>query len=150
MRRDPVRMFYAFARGFTVGLPSRERLALLELDDLLEALAEIELEVVPFRPAEMRRAQHVVHLQKRMVAAGDRLLLVDVHRRIARPALLQRLQQRARLDQFGARDVDEQRGRLHPREILGTDDAAGLRPSRTLSDSTSERSNRSALLFAAS
>src|SRR6185369_14966353 len=86
-----------------------ERLALLEPGDLLEALAEIKLEVVPLRPAEMRRAQHVVHLQERMTAAGDRLLLIDVDRGIARPALLQRLQERARLDQLGARHIDEQR-----------------------------------------
>src|SRR4029078_4464666 len=39
-----------------------QRLTLFEPDDLLEALAEIELEVVPLRPAEMRRAQYVVHL----------------------------------------------------------------------------------------
>ena len=37
-------------------------LAVLEPDDLLEAFAEIKLEVFPLRPAEMRRAQHVVHL----------------------------------------------------------------------------------------
>src|SRR5436190_9374291 len=77
-------------------------LALLELDDLLEAFAEIKLEVVPLRPTEVRRAQHVVHLQVWMVAAGDRLLLVDVHRGVARPAFFQGIEQSTRRDQLGA------------------------------------------------
>src|SRR4051812_3629289 len=47
-----------------------------EGDDLLEAFAEIQLERLPFGPAQMRRAEDVRHLQQRMVAAGDRLLLV--------------------------------------------------------------------------
>src|SRR5687767_1914956 len=77
-----------------------QRLALLELDDLLEALAEIELEIVPFRPAEMRRAQHVRHFQERMVAVDDRLLLIDIDRGVARPAVLERVEQRAGRDQL--------------------------------------------------
>ena len=85
-----------------------------------------------------------------MIAAGDRLLFVDVDRRVAGPALFQGLEQSAGRDQLGARDVDEQRGRLHAREIVGADDAAGLGPQPHVSDSTSERSNRSALLLAAS
>src|SRR5262245_4882558 len=98
-----------------------QRLALLERHDLLEGLAEIEFEIVPPGPAEMRCAQRVRHLQKRVVAAGDRLLLVDVDRRIAWPALAQRIEQRARRDQFGATGVDDQRGRLHAGEIFGRD-----------------------------
>ena len=117
---------YALARGFTAGLPSRSGSPFSNCHDLLEALAEIELEVVPLGPAEMRRAQHVVHLQERVVAAGDRLLLVDVHRGVAGPALLQRVEQRAGRHQLGARHVDEQRGRLHPRQVVGADDAARL------------------------
>jgi hypothetical protein len=54
--------------------------------DLLERLAKIELEVVPFRPSEVRRAEDVGHRQERMVAVQDRLLLVDVDGGIAGPA----------------------------------------------------------------
>src|SRR5262245_9672340 len=75
-----------------------QRLALLELDDLLEALAEIELKIVPFAPAEMRRTQHVRHLQVRVIAVDDRLLLIDVDRGIAGTAFLQSIEQCAGLD----------------------------------------------------
>ena len=107
-------------------IPEPQRQALLVGDDLLERLAEIELEIRPFGPAEMGHAQHVRHRQERMVAADDRLLLVDVDGGIAGPALAQRVQQRARRDQLGARGVDDQRGRLHAGEIVRADDAARL------------------------
>src|SRR5262245_21203675 len=70
-----------------VGIGQPQWQAALIGDDLLERLAEVELEVVPFRPAEMGRAQHVRHRQQRVVAVDDRLLLVDVDRGIARPPL---------------------------------------------------------------
>ena len=60
--------------------------ALLIGHDLLERLAKIELEIVPFRPSEVRRAEDVGHRQERMVAVHDRLLLVDVDGGIAGPA----------------------------------------------------------------
>src|SRR5581483_2630729 len=104
-----------------------QRLALLKFDDLLEALSKIELEVIPFRPPEMRRAQHIRHFEKRMVAVDDRLLLVDIHRRVAGPALLQRVEQRAGRYQLGARNIDEQGSRLHACEIVEPDDPPRLR-----------------------
>src|SRR5262245_22707718 len=61
-----------------------QRHSALVCDDLLERLAEIELEIVPFGPAEMGRAQDVGHRQERMISAGDRLLLVDIDRGKAR------------------------------------------------------------------
>src|SRR5262249_26813983 len=76
--------------------------AVLECHDLLEAFPEVELEIVPFGPAEMRRAQHVVHFQERMVAVDDRLLLVDVDRGIAWAPGLERGEQSVRRDQLGA------------------------------------------------
>ena len=83
-----------------------------------------------------------------MVPAGDRLLFVDVDRGGAGAPGLQGGDQRTRLDQFGARDIDQERGRLHPRQIGGGDDAVRLRVSRTSSCSTSARSNNSAWLAA--
>src|SRR5690349_21207292 len=82
--------------------------AVLERHDLLEALCEVELEIVPFGPAEMRRAQHVRHLEEWMVAVHDRLLLVDVDRRIAGAAGAERGEQRAGPHELGARRVDDQ------------------------------------------
>src|SRR3982074_3202962 len=63
--------------------------ALLEGHDLLERFGEIELEIVPFGPAQMRRAQHVGHGEQWMVPRGDRLLLIDVDRRITPPSIAQ-------------------------------------------------------------
>src|ERR1700690_2490840 len=56
------------------------RCAVLEGDDLLEGLAEIKLEIVPFGPAEMGHAQRIRHLEQGVIAAGDGLLLVDIDR----------------------------------------------------------------------
>jgi len=69
--------------------------ALLEGHDLLERFGEIELEIVPFGPAQMGRAQHVGHGEEGVVAVGDRLLLVDIDRRMAGPPLPQRGEQGA-------------------------------------------------------
>ena len=85
-----------------------------------------------------------------MVATGDRLLLVDIHRRITRPALLKRIEKRARRHQFGAGDVDEQRRRLHASQIVGADDAAGLRPEPHADGQHVGALEQSALLFATS
>src|SRR3982074_3170292 len=70
-------------RRCTDGFASRSGWPLLIRHHPLERLAEIELEVIPLGPAEMRRAENVRHRQERMIAAGDRLLLVDVDRGIA-------------------------------------------------------------------
>src|SRR5215470_2171903 len=68
-------------------IPQPEGKTVLIRDDLLERLAEIELKVLPLGPAEVGRAEHVGHGQERMVSVGDRLLLVDVDRGKAGPAL---------------------------------------------------------------
>ena len=59
-----------------------------------------------------------------MAGVAQRLVLVDVDRRHAGAARAQRIDQRARLDQRRAAGVDEERGRLHAREVGGGDDAA--------------------------
>ena len=58
-----------------------------------------------------------------MISVDDRLLLIDVDRGKTRPAVAQRVQQRAWRDQLGARCVHDQRGRLHAGEIGRADDA---------------------------
>src|SRR5215813_181351 len=80
------------------GISQPQRQSALERDDLLERFAEIELKVLPLGPAEMGRAEHVGHGQERMVSVGDRLLLVDIDRGKAGPALAQRRQQGTRRD----------------------------------------------------
>src|SRR5689334_2571452 len=84
-----------------IGEPQRKPLFIG--DDLLERLAEIEFEIVPFRPAEMRRAENVGHRQERMLA--DRLVFVHVDGGIAGPALAQRGEQGSRRDELGPRGV---------------------------------------------
>src|SRR5262249_47770629 len=64
-------------------------LAFLVGDDLLEGLAEIEIEIVPFGPTEMRHAQRVGHFQQGVIAAGDRFVLVNVDSGVTGPAGLQ-------------------------------------------------------------
>ena len=63
-------------------------------------------------------------LQQRMTGVAHRLVLVDVDRGHARPPGFECGHQRAGLDQRRAAGVDEQRGRLHAREIVRGDDAA--------------------------
>ena len=82
-------MFPSNQSGFRlhvrVGQP--QRFAFRKRDDLLECLAEIQLEIIPFRPAKMRRADHVRHRKERVIAAGDRLVLINIDRRVpGRPA----------------------------------------------------------------
>src|SRR5262245_11266155 len=84
------------------------RKALLIGDDLLERLPEIQVEVGPFGPAQMGRAEHVRHRQERMISVGDRLLLVDVDSSIAGPALAQCGQQGARLYELRPRGIHDQ------------------------------------------
>src|SRR4029077_3984459 len=100
-------------------------LAFSPAGDLLEALAEVELEVVVLGPAEVRRAKDVGHGKERMVRR-HRLLVVDVERGVARPPVPQRFEQGAGLDQLGARRVDEKRARLHAPEVLARHAAARL------------------------
>src|SRR5579862_3354397 len=69
-----------------LGVGEAELATLGKIVDLFEAFAEIEFERFPFGPAEMRCAQRVGHLEKRMVATSDRLLIVDVDSGIARSA----------------------------------------------------------------
>ena len=54
-------------------------------------------------------------------------VLVDVHGRHARAPGPQRLRQGSGLDERGPAGVDDQRGRLHPREIPGGDDSTRRR-----------------------
>ena len=54
----------------------------------------------------------------------NRLMLVNVDRGVAGPALVQRGHQSAGCDQLGARGIDDQCGRLHAVEIVGADDPA--------------------------
>lgn len=69
------------------GISEPHRKAVLICDDLLERLAEIQLEVRPFGPAEMGRAEDVRHGQERMICVGDRLVFVNVNGGIAGPTL---------------------------------------------------------------
>ena len=68
-------------------------------------------------------------MDRRLIAVVEHLgpadleRVVNVHRGVARTAFLQGIKKCAWLNELGARDVDEQRGRLHPREILRADDA---------------------------
>src|SRR5262249_49258011 len=105
-----------------IGEPQRKPLFIG--DDLLERLAEIELEIFPFRPAEMRRAENVGHRQEWML--DDRLVLVHIDGGVAGPALAQRGEQGSRRDELGARGVDDERRRFHAVEVVGADDAACL------------------------
>src|SRR5262245_46533026 len=75
-----------------LGISEPHRKTLLIRDDLLERLAEIELEVRPFGPAEMGRAEDVRHGQKWMIRVGDRLVFVNVDGGIAGSTLVQRAQ----------------------------------------------------------
>ena len=59
-----------------------------------------------------------------MAGVAQRLLLVDVHRRLARAPRFEGGDERAGLDQRRAAGVDDQRRRLHPREVAGGHDAA--------------------------
>ena len=74
---------------------------MLESDDLLIGLAEIELEIVPFGPGTVRRAQHVGQGEKRMIGRY-RLLLIDVDGGKTGAPQAQSREQRARLDELGA------------------------------------------------
>jgi len=84
------------------------------------------LEPVTLDVAEVRRADHVVHCQQRMAPAQQRLFLEDVDRRHARASGAQRGLEHARRNQPCATRVDQQRGRLHARQVGGGHDAAGL------------------------
>ena len=59
-----------------------------------------------------------------MAGVAQRLLLVDVHRRLARAPRFEGGDERAGLDQRRAAGVDDQRRRLHPREVAGGHDPA--------------------------
>ena len=61
-----------------------------------------------------------------MARVGNRLLLIDVYRRAPRPPGPQRGDQRAWLDQRCPAGVDQQRRRLHAREIVCSNDMTGL------------------------
>src|SRR5260221_13655590 len=76
-----------------------DRLAGGEGVDLVEDVGELELVLVARDVAEMRRADHVVHRQQRMLAAEHRLFVVDVDRRLSRPARLYRRLERPRPDE---------------------------------------------------
>src|SRR5439155_16830814 len=102
------------------------REALLVCRDLLKRLPEIELEVRPFGPAEMRRAENVGHGQERMIAVHDGLLFINIDGGVAGSALAQRLQQGARRDELGARGVYDQRRRFHATEVIRTDDPVSV------------------------
>jgi len=75
-----------------LGISEPHGKTLLIRDDLLECLAEIQLEVRPFGPAEMGRAEDVRHGQERMIRVGDRLVFVNVNGGIAGSTLAQRAQ----------------------------------------------------------
>src|SRR5437016_4820496 len=105
-----------------VRIAQPHRKALLIGDDLLERLTEIQLEVRPFGPAEMGRAENVRHEKEWMISVDDRLLFVNVDGGIAGSPLAQRAQQGSRYDEFGARGVHDQCSRLHAIEIVRTDD----------------------------
>src|SRR3954470_8877847 len=99
-------------------------LAFVEGADLVEDVGELHLVLLARDVAEVRAADHVIHLEQRMVAADHGLLVVHIHRRLARPSRAQRILERAFLDQRRAARVDEDRRRLHVREVLALDDAA--------------------------
>src|SRR5262249_62329529 len=100
-----------------LGIPEPHRKALLIRDDLLERLAEIKLEVRPFGPAEMGRAEDVRHGQERMVRVGDRLVFVNIDGGIARSALAPRAPQGSGFRELGPRRLRGQYRRLPPIEF---------------------------------
>src|SRR5437762_9428591 len=69
-----------------VGVHDVDRLAALVGENLVEDVGELQLPLVERDIAEMRRADDVVHGEERMLAIGDRLVLVDIDRRLSRPA----------------------------------------------------------------
>src|SRR5262245_21288218 len=72
----------------------------------------------------MRRADHVLHLHERVRGADDRFSFVNVYRRVSRTAFLQRGDESALGDDGCSAGVDQERGRLHSREVGGSHDAA--------------------------
>src|SRR5579872_4625725 len=77
--------------------------------DLLERLGKIELEIVPFGPAEMRQAERVRHGEQWVIAADDWLFLIDIDRCVAGPPCPQGGNEGAGLNELGARRIDDER-----------------------------------------
>src|SRR5215472_15444715 len=94
-----------------------QRLAFLIGDDLLEGLAKIEIEIVPFGPTEMRNAERVRHFQQGVITPEDRFLFINVNGGVTWPAGLQGRYQGARRDEFRTGRVDDEGGRLHAGEV---------------------------------
>src|SRR5712691_9221605 len=68
-RRRPPKVGRAVARE-DQGAPLHRRIdGGKSTGDLGEGLAEVRLESIPFRPAEVRGAEHIRHAQQRMVRA---------------------------------------------------------------------------------
>ena len=99
----------------------------------------------------VRREQHVVHLQQRIVRS-ERLAVVHIQRRACYAALLQRLDQRLLIDQTAARGVDKVR-RFFMREkycmpIMCSVSGVSRRCSDTISPCSNRVSSESTSLIA--
>ena len=84
-----------------------------------------------------------------MAYVAHRLLVVHIDRGHAGTAGVQRLDQRAALDQRRAAGVDQQRRRLHAPQIVCGHDPARRLDQPQVQVSTSQRSKNAALLGAA-
>src|SRR5712691_5730009 len=98
--------------------------ALGERDHVLARVAPGEREALVREADRVGREDDVVEREQRIVRR-DRLRLEDVERRAGDPALLQRRGEGGLVDDRASRDVDQERARLHQREPLPVDQAAG-------------------------
>src|SRR4051812_37867716 len=76
---------------------------------------------------DMGREGHVLHPQQRVVVGG-RLGLQHIQRGMGDPAFLQRLDQRFLVHRRAAADIHEDRGLLHPAEVLFPQHMGAFRP----------------------
>src|SRR5262245_60277460 len=109
------------------GIHDVDRRAVGERDDLIEHIRELDLVFVARHVADVWRADHVAHLQQRIVRIAKRLLLEHVDRGETRTALPQRRDKRARRNQTRPAGVHQNRSRLHPGQIVGGDETTSLR-----------------------
>src|SRR5579884_1849238 len=92
---------------------------------LVERLRPVQLDRLARVHRDVRRHDHVVHLEQRVVRV-DRLVLENVESGAGQLAGPQRLDQRRLVDDRPAAGIDEVGGRLHQRELRSRDHVARL------------------------
>src|SRR5262249_50490834 len=103
------------------GIDDVDRLARRKGEDLVENIRELQLVFLARDVTDVRRRHHLVELQQRESGVTHRLILEHVDRRVTGPAGAQRRRERARLYQRRAAGVDQDRVRLHARQVFRGD-----------------------------